>query len=419
MNVARVRGMQDFLPERARKKKFIEELCRKVFEKYGFMPMETPIVEELALLTAKGSSGEEIEKEIYSFEDKSGRKLGLRFDLTVPLARVIATNREIALPFKRYQIGRVYRYDRPQAKRYREFTQADIDIVGSESILSELELIAIAVEIMQKLKIDFYITINSRALLEELALACSVKKSKVSECFRLLDKSEKIGWRQVMNEFKKSKISTEIISFVKENSLEKAREKIRSMKGNIGVVEEVVEFFNLLKELGLEKYVKLDLSLARGLAYYTGLVFEVKCSNGPSIGGGGRYDKLVELFNAKKTPAVGISFGVERLLDVAEDKMQLCKETRVFIVPIGSALSEALKLAQKMRAMGINTEIDLMKRSISKNLEYVNKKGIPFAVILGEKELKEKKFTLKEMNSGKQEELKFSEIEKLKELVKD
>ncbi len=412
--------MQDFLPERARKKKYIEAVCREAFEKYGFMPLETPIVEGLELLTAKGSSGGEIEKEIYSFEDKAGRKLSLRFDLTVPLARVAATTKNLQLPFKRYQIGRVYRYDRPQAKRWREFTQADIDIIGSESVLCEFELVAVVAEIMQKLGIDFYITINSRELLEELAIACGVEKPQVEECFRLLDKAEKIGWGKVGKEFSKAKISTEILSFVRENSLEKAGKKIKAAKGNPAGAEKLLELRNLLREQGLEKYVKFDLGLARGLAYYTGIVLEVKCAEGPSIGGGGRYDRLIKLYGGTALPATGISFGIERILDTMEGKLESKPECMVFVVPVGkNSAGEALSLAQKIRALGISTEMDLMQRSISKNLEYANKKSIPFAIILGEKELREKKFTLKEMRTGKQRELKFSELKKLKALVKD
>jgi len=415
-----VRGMQDFLPERARKKKYIESVCREAFEKYGFRPLETPIVEGLELLTAKGSSGEDIEKEIYSFEDKGGRKLSLRFDLTVPLARVMATYKEIPRPLKRYQIGRVYRYDRPQAKRYREFTQADIDIVGSVSVLCEFELAAVTIEIMQKLGIDFYITINSRELLEELALACGVQKIQVNECFRLLDKAEKIGWDEAEKEMNKAKINPYILSFVRSGDLEKAGEKIKSAGGNLAGLEKLLELEKMLKKQKLGKYVKFDLALARGLAYYTGMVFEVKTKSGPSIGGGGRYDNLIKLYGGQSLPATGISFGIERIMDTLGEKLDMPMGGLVFIVPLGGkALGKALSLAQKIRALGISAEMDLMERNISKNLEYANKKGIPFVILLGEKELKEKKFTLKEMKSGKQREIKFSELDKLKQLVKD
>ncbi|MEM0359735.1 MAG: histidine--tRNA ligase [Candidatus Diapherotrites archaeon] len=415
-----VRGMQDFLPERARKKQYIECVCRKVFEKYGFSPLETPIVEEFALLAAKGSGGAAIENEIYSFEDKGGRKLGLRFDLTVPLARVVASNKALRLPFKRYQIGRVYRYDRPQAKRYREFTQADIDIVGSKSVLCEFELMAATIEIMQTLGLDFYIIINSRPLLENLALACSVPKEKIAECFRAIDKAEKLGWDESEKELKNAKIETEIIKFLKENNLEKAEKKVKEKNLDLKGFKEIKELFGLLKEQKLEKFAKAELSLARGLEYYTGLVFEVKLEKGPSVGGGGRYDKLIALYGGQDLPATGISFGIERLLDSLEEKIPTVPETKVLVVPVNKAFnSGALDLTQKIRSLGINTEMDLMEKGIGKNIEYAEKKGIPFVIVIGERELKEQKFKAKELKTGKETEIAFTNLPLLRELIKD
>ncbi|MCX6802883.1 MAG: histidine--tRNA ligase [Candidatus Diapherotrites archaeon] len=415
-----VRGMQDFLPERARKKKYIERVCREAFEKYGFSPLETPVVEDLELLTAKGSGGAAIENEIYCFEDKGGRKLGLRFDLTVPLSRVAATNRNIRLPFKRYQIGTVYRYDRPQAKRYREFTQADIDIIGSRSTVCEFELIAVSIEIMQRLGLKFYIIINSRSLLENLALACGVPKEKLVECFRAIDKAEKMGWEESEKELKAAGIDISIIGFLKENNLEKAEKKVKEKSLDLKGFSEVKELLGLLKEQKLDKLVKAELSLARGLEYYTGLVFEVKLEKGPSVGGGGRYDDLIRLYGGQDLPATGISFGIERLLDSLEEKIPIVPETRVLVVPVNKAFnSGALDLAQKIRTLGISTEMDLMEKGIGKNIEYADKKGIPFAIVVGERELKERKFKLKELKTGKETELAFADLGKLKELIKD
>jgi len=409
--------MQDFLPKRARKKKFIERVCRKAFEKYGFSPIETPIVEDLGLLTAKGSGGAEIENEIYSFEDKGGRKLGLRFDLTVPISRVVAENKALKMPFKRYQIGRVYRYDRPQAKRWREFTQADIDIFGSKSVLCEFELIAVTAEIMQKLRLDFYIIINSRELLENLVLASGVPKEKLVDCFRTIDKAEKIGWSGVKEELFEKKISADIIPFLKENSLEKAEKKISEAGLSLDGIEKLKELFELLKAEKLEKFVKLDLALARGLEYYTGTVFEVKVEKGPSVGGGGRYDELVRLYGGQDLAATGISFGIERLVDSVKE-LGLGAEARVLVVPVSGMEKEALSLTQKIRALGVNAEIDLMNRGIGKNIQFADGKGIPFVVVVGEREIAEKKFKVKDLKSGKETEFGFSELDKLKAFVK-
>ena len=412
-----VRGMQDFLPERARKKKYIEQVCKEAFEKYGFSPLETPIVEELGLLTAKGSGGAEIENEIYSFEDKSGRKLGLRFDLTVPVSRVVAENKALKMPFKRYQIGRVYRYDRPQASRYREFTQADIDIFGSKSILCEFELIAATAEIMQKLGLDFYIIINSRELLENLILACGVPKDKLVDCFRAIDKAEKIGWDGVKEALEEKKISVGMIPLLKESSLEKAENKISAGKLSLGGIEKLKELFKLLKAEKLDKFVKLDLALARGLEYYTGMVFEVKVEKGPSVGGGGRYDRLVKLYGGQDVAATGISFGIERLVDSLAG-LELPAEARILVVPVSGTEKEALSLTQRIRSLGVNAEIDLMNRGIGKNIQFADGKGIPFVAVIGEKEISGKKFKVKDLETGRETKFGFSELDKLKALVK-
>jgi len=411
-----IRGMRDLDPQLARKKNFVLAICKETFEKYGFKPLETPAVEYLELLTKKGSAGEEIEKEIYSFEDKSGRKLGLRFDLTVPMSRYVASNPTLRLPFKRYQIGSVYRYDRPQEKRYREFTQADIDIVGSNSIIAEFEIIAVVIEICQKLELkNFYIKINSRKLLEEIAKCCNIPNDKIKECFRCIDKLDKIGWEGVEKELKAYSLETKICEVVKNNNFESTIKMIEKNKGNEDCIKELKELFELLKKFSLDKYVKLDLSLARGLEYYTAIVFEV-VADGPSIAGGGRYDRLIGTYGSKDIPAVGISFGVDRVID--NMKKGFGTESKILIIPANETIkTQALEFVQKLRENNIASEIDLMNRNISKNLDYANKEGIPFVIVLGDKELKEKKFSLKDMKTGKETLLKLDEIGKLKEII--
>lgn len=414
MDFQTVRGMRDFLPEQARKKKFIESVCRRVFESYGFQPIETPVIEELALLAKKGSAGEEIEKEIYSFKDKGDRDLGLRFDLTVPLARVAASNSQLRMPFKRYQIERVYRYDRPQAKRYREFTQADIDILGSESMLAEFECIAIASEICQKLGLEFSIAINSRKLLEQAAAYCGVQKEKIADCFRIIDKLEKIGEDGVKKELKETGIDAKILGLIKEKNLKKIEELLVEKNLDLEGLNDLETLMDLLKREKLDKFVELDLSLARGLAYYTGTVFEVRVKEGPSIGGGGRYDELIGLYGNRKIPAVGISFGIDRILDTIEEKLEVPKETRVLVCYLNEKFQmNALNLAQELRRQGIGTELDLMDRNISKNLEYANKAGIELVALIGEKEAEKNSFTVKNMKTGEQKTLKISEAGKI------
>ena len=266
-----VRGMRDFLPEQAVKKQFIEDVCRQVFEKYGFLPLETPVVEEFKLLAKKGGGGEDVKEEIYYSKDKSERELGLRFDLTVPLARVVASNRQLPKPFKRYQISDVYRYDRPGASRYRRFTQADVDIVGSSSMIADFECIAASAEILQELGLNFKVRISNRNLLEEIVLCCGVEKGSVKECFRCLDKLDKIGKEGVAKEMRGKGLSESILKIIEKNTLEGIVDEIKEKQG----LNELKELFAMLKKAGFRKFVSVDLSLARGLEYYTGNVSEI------------------------------------------------------------------------------------------------------------------------------------------------
>lgn len=402
--------MQDFLGEPARKKQFIEDICRQVFESYGFEPLQTPALEEMETLTKKGSAGTAIVDEIYSFKDKGGRDVGMRFDLTVPLARVVATNPALKKPFKRYQIAPVWRYDRPQAGRFREFTQADADIIGAQGVTADFECVLIAVDVLKKLKVKGKIKVNNRKLLEDFAVSAGVQRENAKECFRCLDKLDKIGVKEVEKELKEKKIKTEIVSKLS-SSLKDMQKIVPNSEG----LREINELFSLAKKTGVEDFVEFDLSLARGLEYYTGNVFEVK-SEGPSIGGGGRYDNLISDMGGAKVPAVGISFGVERVMGLVKESKQT--DTQLFIVPLSKDFFEgALLLAQKIRELGIRTEIDLMNRGISKNLEFVLGKKIPFMIVYGENEEKEKAFNLKNMASGKQEKILFTELEKLRKLI--
>lgn len=415
MKFQTVRGMRDFSPEQAAKKQWIEDTLRQQFELFGFQPLQTPVVEEFGLLSAKGSGGEAIRDEIYYFKDKGERELGLRFDLTVPLGRFVAANPQLPKPFKRYQIGTVYRYDRPGAKRYREFTQADWDIVGSSGPESDFEAIALAISAMKALGFkeeEFFVKVNTRPLLEEAALCCGIGKDNVMECFRCLDKIDKQGEEAVRREMREKGIDTRIVGQIKERNFEKIKVK------DSAPLLELKGLMQLLKESDLEKFVRFDLSLARGLEYYTGVVFEVCVEGSPSVGGGGRYDRLIETYGGPGTPAVGGSFGVDRLLDTLESRIEAEAKTRVFVFAIGEKMrGEALSLAQKIRALGINCAADLNARSAGKNLEYADKRGIPFAAIIGENELKAKEFTLKEMKSGKETKVKLANLKELLPLL--
>lgn len=406
------RGTRDFLPRDMIKREWIFSVFREVFERFGFDPLETPAFEEFRLLSKKGGGGDEIKDEIYYFRDKSKRELGLRFDLTVPLARVLANNPQIPKPFKRYQIGRVWRYDRPQAGRFREFWQADPDIVGSSRMDCEAEILALSVECLKGLGFrDFVIRINNRKILSGIVEALGIKKP--AEVFRVLDKFEKLGREEFESELKK-------VAGAKASKLLKTLEKGPGSLKNplIGEgLKELKEIENRCKGYGVAKYLQKDYSLIRGLDYYTGPIFEVRVKgfeNLGSVAGGGRYDKLIGVFEGPETPAVGISFGIERIFSIMKDKKMFSlpeTSTRVFVVPVNEKLKgRGLKVVQELREAEIPAQTDLMGRNIRKQLEYVNSLGIPYAIFLGPKEVKSGKLTLRDMKTGKESSLKISGI---------
>lgn len=421
------RGTRDFPPEEMRKRNFIVETIRSVFERFGFEPLETPAFESWGLLSKKGSGGEEIKDEIYYFKDKSERELGLRFDLTVPMARFVASNPQLQKPFKRYQIGRVWRYDRPQAGRFREFLQADVDIIGSEKMDSEAECLAVAVFALKALGFkDFSIRLNNRKILNGLIEFVKIPEAKSQDVFRILDKLEKIGEKGVLEELEKKigKKAREILKLINvkgkpETVLKKQKSLLKNITIALEGLKELGEIITKTRAYGINKEIVIDLSLVRGLDYYTGPIYEVSAKTGKDIGslaGGGRYDNLIELYGGRPTPATGFSFGVERIYEVmSREKMfRLPKtQTKVFVVSLNEkTLKTSIKLAQKLRNSGIPTQTDVMGRGLQKQLEYANKIGIPYSIIVGEREVKENKFILKDMGTGKQRKLKIDKIMK-------
>lgn len=415
------RGTRDFLPEKMLRRQFVLDTLRAVFEKWGYEPLETPAFEDWALLSAKQGGGEAIRNEIFYFKDKGGREVGLRFDLTVPLARVVANNPQLPKPFKRYAIGRVWRYDEPQAGRYREFWQADVDIVGSPESDADAEVIAVACECLLVLGFkEFQIRLNNRKILESFVKSLGIKDPV--KVFRAVDKLEKTGAAEVRKELKKAGLTEnqadEIMKFLKIKDTEELRSLAKSdeMREAIAELESVL---NSMKGYGYSAFVRADMSLVRGLEYYTGPVFEIKVGKARlSIGGGGRYDNLIELFGGKPTPATGISFGVERLVDImeAEKMLETPKTiTRMFIASAGDVRPAVLKAAKELRRLDVNCEYDVMQRDLGKQLQYVNARGIPFALIIGEKEVKESVYRLRNMKTGEEKLLKS--IEEVRRLV--
>jgi histidyl-tRNA synthetase len=423
------KGTRDFLPQEMILRQKVFDTARKVFERFGFEPLETPAFEYWELLSKKGGGGEDVKKEIYYFRDKSDRELGLRFELTASLARVIANNPQLPKPFKRYQIGPVWRYDNPQAGRYREFWQADADIVGSQRMECEAECLAVAATILEALGFkDFAIRLNNRKILNGIVEFLQINKDKAPDVFRALDKLEKIGQAEVMKELLKAGVkgakAKELLEMTAVRGspgtvLARERKRLEGFtiaKEGMAELEQVV---NKCSQYGIAGKIIIDFSLVRGLDYYTGPIFEISVRGKEigSIAGGGRYDNLVETFGGKWTPMVGISLGVERICEIMASEGLAGKKptkTDAFIVAVDEAgRAKILEIAQALRTGGINVQTDLMDRPLGRQLEYVNKVGIPFVVFVGEKEIKKGKYSVKDMAKRKQGEYTLENIIKV------
>jgi len=396
MSFQTVRGMRDLIGQDACIQEYIEGSCRKVFASYGYLPQYTPAVESFELLAAKSAAGEEIKNEIYYFKDKGDRELGLRFDLTVPLGRV-ASSTQLKMPYKRYAIEEVYRYDRPQAKRYRAFKQADIDLLGVKGLEAELEVMLVTRDTFKQLGLKPCVIFNSRKLLEELI--ANFAKGKEIETMRILDKLEKIGEKDCKAMLIEKEIDASIVDIINRNDL---LEITQILGQNSAGLKEVKEFSELCKENKLD-FIEYSAALARGLEYYTGLVFEIKVDNGPSVGGGGRYDRLVASYGGQDTPAVGISYGVSRLFDILKENGFKVGQEGLFLTGIGVKPSELSKIGNTLRIQGIFVETDLAGKNISKSFEYAEKKGYQYVGIIGDNEKKDGTITIKNIKTGKQD----------------
>lgn len=413
------KGTRDLLPEEMALREEIIGKIKMVFERYGFLQMETPAVESWEVLAAKGAGGPEILKETYNFEDKGGRRIGLRYDLTVPLARFIAMNPNIPLPFKRYQIGRVWRYGDIAKGRSREFWQADIDVVGSDSMLADAEVIACASDAFVSLGFEkFLIRINSRKILSALMKAVEIKEEKIMDVLRAIDKLEKVGVDGVKKELYE-KIPNEkidkILELVEskgepEEVLEEVGKFIKNIKEGVEGVNELRELISFLREMKIEERIKIDLSLARGLDYYTGPIFEVFVSKEiGSLAGGGRYDRMIGLFLGRNVPATGISLGIERIVEVMRKEERV--GSGVFVANVNKeAMKECVGIARKLRDEGIRASFDLRGRSLTKQFEYANSLKIPFVIIVGPKEIKEGKLKIRNFSTGEELSKNIGEI---------
>ena len=414
-----LRGMRDILPARMILRQYVVGVLREVFERFGFEPMETPAVEYAE--TLEGKFGDEADKLIYEFEDRGGRRVGLRYDLTVPLARVVAMYPELVKPFKRYQIAPVWRAERPQKGRYREFYQCDVDVVGSSSMLADAEVVTVADFALRQLGFSRYrIKLNDRKVLTALAEYAGVPLESAGGIYRAVDKLEKIGAEGVREELASFGIPPDAIARLLDliqvrgepaAVFAQLRGKLAGIAKGLEGIDELEQIVTFLAELGVapERY-EIDLSMVRGLDYYTGPIFEAVVDE-PRIGsicGGGRYDNLIGTFGGPSYPAVGISVGLERIIDVLEE-LELAKErlrktlTDVLVTVFGPETRPAsLALVTELRGIGINAEVYLGLERLPNQLRYASRKGIPYVAILGPDEVAKDLVLVKNMSTGEQ-----------------
>lgn len=439
------KGTRDFGPEEMIKRTYIFDTIKSVFRTCGFMPLETPAMENLSTLLGKygdegdkllfkilnsgdylnGITSEQLEAGSNALSTKICEK-GLRYDLTVPFARYVVQHQsEISFPFKRYQIQPVWRADRPQKGRYREFYQCDVDVIGSRSLINEVELIDIVQKVFAKLGIAVVLKMNNRKILYGIAETIG-HADKMMDITIAIDKLEKIGLEAVNEELRDKGISEEavqalqpILSLSGSNSekLSKLREAIGASETGLKGIEEMETIFGYTDALNIPLEIELDLSLARGLNYYTGAIFEVKAKDFAigSICGGGRYDDLTGIFGMPNMSGVGISFGADRIYDVMTGLNLFPAETkgttRVLLLNFGKKEElAALKVMQQLRQADIACEIYPESAKMKKQMEYANRRGVPYVVIIGSDELAEGAATLKNMTTGEQTKVAQTEL---------
>jgi len=438
-------GTRDFNAETIRKRQFILNTIKEVFDLYGFEPLETPAMENLETLIGKyGDEGDKLifkilnngldnpskkeeaqkgfEKILTGINDKTISERALRYDLTIPFARYVSMNYgKLTMPFKRYQMQPVWRADRPQKGRYREFYQCDADVAGTNSLISDAELTLIYLEVFKRLKIEVDVKINSRKILAALADMCG-GNDRMNAITVAIDKLDKIGIDKVKQELAENDLSAQQISVIEnylqidgtnDEKLSKVAVSLIGVENGKKGIEELKIILSYINEVIDESYkgsINIDFTLARGLNYYTGIIYEVKARNVAmgSIGGGGRYDDLTGLFGLPNIPGVGISFGVDRIYDVMTElnifPEEINKSTQVLFFNLGEKESAiAFKEMQTLRNNGISCELFYENVKMDKQFKYASKKNIPYAIIIGSRELEEKTCVVKNLTKGEQQ----------------
>ena len=422
-----LKGFRDFLPEQQIARQKMINIIKASYESFAFEPLETPVLEYAKILT--GKYGDEGDKLMYKFKDNGDRDVAMRYDLTIPLARVVAMNGELKKPFKRYQVSPVWRAENTQKGRYREFYQADADIVGSTSVLADAEILALSATTMRRLGItDFVIRINSREIISAFYDSLGLSAEAKVQAIRAVDKIDKIGKEGVTEMLTADAFSPEnienIVTFAEtsidgiqnQQDLEKVSELFPEIKVALRKLVTTIEY---AYQMSPDTQFVIDFSIARGLDYYTGIIFETKLNKAPQFGSvmsGGRYDNLVGMFAGKTVPAIGTSIGLDRLYAALEELglIKIEKTTaKVLIVNFDENLTnDYLTMASDLRNAGINTMLYFETADMKKQLSYANDKGIKYALIYGSNEAKEGVVVIKDLEKGSQEKVKMADITK-------
>ncbi|MCI6542319.1 MAG: histidine--tRNA ligase [Firmicutes bacterium] len=409
-----LKGTVDYLPTEQILRERVFSVMKNTFEKYGFMPLDSAILCPFELLASKYAGGAEILKEVYKLKDQGERELGLRYDLTVPFSKVIAGNQNLTLPFRRYEIGKVFRDGPVKLGRMREFYQCDVDVCGVNGRFVEVEFFLLTLEIFKKLSLDIEVKWNNRKYLSGIIELAGVEKSLVSKTILTIDKIEKVGKQQVEKELLDMGLTNsqieDVFKFSKLDPSEIDACANETLKEGI---EEVLELRALTKELGIDDRCIFSSTLARGLEIYTGTVWEIFDRTGKissSLGGGGRYDKIIGKFidDGNEYPAVGMSFGIEPIYVLLENGNK--KSNIDVLIFAFDNNADVLKIATKLREKGLNVVVDYKNKKLKKSLDYANNERIPFVAILGEDEIKANKIMLKDMNNSTQNLISIEEI---------
>lgn len=434
-NFENLKGTYDYLPEKQIIRERIKQILQATFVKYGFAPIETPIICMYDLLASKYSEGADILNEMYTLSDQGRRKLGLRYDLTITFSKLVSSNPNITLPFKRYEIGRVYRDGPVKLGRNREFTQCDVDVVGVKSMMAEAEYMMMTNEAYKKMGLDIEIEFNNRKLLTGIIISVlgELQEETLRKCIMLIDKFAKLTREELVEEFEKIEINSdkfdELIKYfnLDYTGLKTALANVDNEMIKEGL-EEIDELYRYLEGTEAVSCMKFAPYLARGIDIYTGTVWEIflkdrKITNqefNVSIGGGGRFDKIITTFvdDGMEYPAVGMSFGLDVIYEILVLKNAGKKTSTVdlFVIPFGTEF-DSFKFASKLRDTGLRVEVDKNVKKLKKSLAYANKMNIPYVIILGDDELKNGIIRVKDMENGENREFNIDDFESIKDYI--